>query len=77
VSPTPEGETCLVGNGVRGIPDALPLDTLRFRDQLNDEAFNRSLRPYPQYKGFDVYTLILSAATNVTRPFLRLEKRAS
>ena len=30
-------------------PNAIAPAALRFRDQLNDEAFNQSLRPYPQY----------------------------
>jgi hypothetical protein len=35
-------------------PNAIPLDALGYRDQLNDEEFNRSLRPYPQYQRFDI-----------------------
>ena len=49
------GRNLLVGNSAAN-PNAIPLDALRFRDLLNDEQFNRSLRPYPQYKGFDLYS---------------------
>jgi hypothetical protein len=35
-------------------PNAISLAALDYRDRLNDETFNRSLRPYPQYQRFDV-----------------------
>jgi len=70
------GRNLLVGNGAAN-PNAIPLDALRFRDQLNDEAFNRSLRPYPQYKGFDVYSSYALGRYQRDAAFLRVEKRAS
>jgi len=70
------GRNLLVGNGAAN-PDALPLEALRFRDQLNDEAFNRSLRPYPQYKGFDVYNSYSLGRYQRDAAFLRVERRAS
>jgi hypothetical protein len=34
--------------------NAIPLEALQYRDRLNDEAFRRTLRPYPQYQQFDL-----------------------
>ncbi len=70
------GKNLLVGNGAAN-PNAIPLDALRFRDLLNDEEFNRSLRPYPQYKGFDVYSGYPLGRYERDAAFLRMEKRAS
>jgi hypothetical protein len=70
------GRNLLVGNGAAN-PNALPLQSLRFRDRLNDEAFNRSLRPYPHYKGFDVYSAYALGRYQRESAFLRLEKRSS
>ncbi|MFB3827232.1 MAG: hypothetical protein ACE15B_10705 [Bryobacteraceae bacterium] len=70
------GKNLLVGNGAAN-PNAIPLDALRFRDLLNDENFNRSLRPYPQYKGFDVYSSYPLGRYERDAAFLRMEKRAS
>jgi len=70
------GRDLLVGNHAAN-PNAIPLEALRFRDQLNDEQFNRSLRPYPQYKGFDVYGSWPLGRYHRDAGFLRVEKRAS
>ena len=35
-------------------PNAIPLEALKFRDLLNEESFLRNLRPYPQYRDFNV-----------------------
>ncbi len=35
-------------------PNAIPLEALQYRDMLYSEAFNRSLRPYPQYRRFSL-----------------------
>lgn len=32
----------------------VPSENLKYRDQLYDEAFRNSLRPFPQYRSFDV-----------------------
>jgi hypothetical protein len=58
-------------------PNAIAPAALRFRDRLNDENFNASLRPYPQYKGFDVYSSYPIGRYQRDAGFLRLEKRAS
>ncbi len=70
------GRNLLVGNWAAN-PNAIPLEALRFRDQLNDEQFNRSLRPYPQFKGFDVSSSWPLGRYHRDAGFLRLEKRAS
>ncbi len=70
------GRNLYVSNGSAN-PNALPLDALEYRDQLNDEQFNRSLRPFPQYKGFDLYSLWPRGRYKRDAGFLRVEKRAS
>jgi hypothetical protein len=70
------GRNLLVGNGAAN-PNALPLSALEFRDRLNDEDFNRSLRPFPQYKGFDVYSSWPLGHYQRNEAFIRAEKRAS
>lgn len=70
------GKNLLVSNSAAN-PNAIPLDALQFRDKLNDEEFNRSLRPYPQYKGFDVYSSYPFGRYQRDAAFLRVEKRAS
>jgi hypothetical protein len=70
------GKNLPVGNSASN-PNAIPLDALKFRDQLNDEDFNRSLRPYPQYKAFDVYSSSPVGRYQRDATYLRLEKRAS
>ncbi|HYM09957.1 MAG TPA: hypothetical protein VEU62_04460 [Bryobacterales bacterium] len=70
------GKNLLVGNYAAN-PNAIPLADLSFRDRLNDEQFNESLRPYPQYKGFDVYSSYPLGRYQRNAGFLRLEKRLS
>ncbi len=70
------GRNLLVGNWAAN-PNAISPEALRFRDALNNEAFNRSLRPYPQFKGFDVYSSWPLGRYHRDAGYLRLEKRAS
>ncbi|MGB9604292.1 MAG: hypothetical protein ACPL88_00250 [Bryobacteraceae bacterium] len=70
------GRDLLVGNWAAN-PNAIHPHALRFRDQLNDEQFNRSLRPYPQYKGFDLYNSWPLGRYHRDAGFLRVDKRAS
>ena len=70
------GRNLLVGNRAAN-PNAIPLDALRFRDQLNDEDFNASLRPYQQYKGFNVHNSYALGSYQRDAVFLRVEKRTS
>ncbi len=57
--------------------NALPLWALQFRDALNDESFQRSLRPYPQFLGFDVDGSWPRGRYRRNASAVRLEKRAS
>ncbi|MCS6954281.1 MAG: hypothetical protein NZM33_15655 [Bryobacteraceae bacterium] len=70
------GKNMLTGNASAN-PNAIPVEALRFRDRLNDEAFNRSLRPYPQYKGFDVNGLWPLGRYQRAAGYVRVEKRAT
>jgi hypothetical protein len=70
------GKNKLVGTGAFN-PNAIHLDALRYRDLLNDEAFNRSLRPYPQFKGFDLYSSWPAGRYRRDDLYVRLDKRTS
>jgi hypothetical protein len=70
------GRNLLVSDGAAN-PNAIPLDALRFRDRLNDEVFNASWRPYPQYKGFELYSSYPVGRYQRDAGFVRMEKRAS
>lgn len=70
------GRNLLVSNSAAN-PNAIPLDALRFRDLLNDEEFNRSLRPYPQYKAFELNSSWPGARYKRNAAWVRMEKRAS
>ncbi len=70
------GRDLWVSNGSAN-PNAIPPDALRFRDQLNDEEFNSSLRPYPQYKGFELNSSWPRGRYERDAASVRVEKRAS
>ena len=70
------GSNLLVSNNAAD-PNAISLDALAYRDRLNDEQFNRSLRPYPQYKGFELYWTWPQGRYRRDAGFLRMEKRTS
>jgi len=73
---TSGGRDLFLSNG--GVnPNAVHLDYLVYRDELNDEKFNRALRPYPQFKGFDVYSAWPAGNYHRSEAWVRLEKRAS
>jgi hypothetical protein len=55
--------------------NAIRLEALEYRDSLNDEDFRSSLRPYPQYKGFDVYSSWPVGRYRRDAAWLRVEKR--
>ena len=71
-----DGHYMLAGNSAAN-PNAISPDALRFRDLLNDEAFNSSLRPYPQYKRFDVNDSYPIGRYRRDEAFLRVAKRSS
>lgn len=47
-----EGHNQLV-NQQLAQPNAIPLENLKYRDQLNTLSFSNSLRPFPQFQDFD------------------------
>ncbi|MFN7921688.1 MAG: hypothetical protein U0Q16_16425 [Bryobacteraceae bacterium] len=71
-----EGRNLLLSNSGSN-PNAIPLSTLEYRDRLNDEQFNRSVRPYPQYQKFDVYSSWPEGKYKRDAAYVRLEKRTS
>jgi len=70
------GKNLLVGNGSAN-PNAIPLEDLKYGIQLNDLAFNQSLRPYPQYQGFNLYGLYPVGRYQRDAGYVRVEKRLS
>ncbi|MBK5290956.1 MAG: hypothetical protein JJE04_04575, partial [Acidobacteriia bacterium] len=70
------GQNLLLGDAGSN-PNAIPLSALEYRDQLNNEQFNRSLRPFPHYQRFDVYSSYPEGAYQRDAGYLRLEKRTS
>jgi hypothetical protein len=70
------GRDLLVGNSAAN-PNAIPVSALQYRDQLNIETFNASLRPYPQYKGFSLNSSYPLGRYQRDAGSIRIEKRAS
>jgi hypothetical protein len=70
------GHSLLLGNG-GSHPNAIPLAALEYRDRLNDENFNRSLRPFPQYQRFDIYSSWPEGRYQRDSSYVRVEKRSS
>jgi hypothetical protein len=70
------GHDLLTGNSAAN-PNAIPASALQYRDQLNDETFNASLRPFPQYKGFDVNSSYPLGRYQRDAGSVRIEKRAA
>lgn len=70
------GRDLLLGNGGAS-PNAIQPDNLIYRDQLNNQVFNRSLRPHPQYLSFDVYSAWPAGHYRRTAAYVRAEKRTS
>ncbi len=70
------GKNLLVGSSAVNL-NAIPLAALSYRDLLNTEAFSRALRPYPQYRGFDLYSQWPAGRYHRNTGFLRAEKRGA
>lgn len=70
------GRDMYVGNGAANL-NAIPLAALAYRDQLYDEAFNRSVRPYPQYKSLNVGGLYPLGRFFSDSAYVSIEKRAT
>jgi hypothetical protein len=71
-----DGVNLMVGGGSAN-PNAVPLDALAYRDKLNDEEFRRTLRPFPQYVGFDLNGQYPIGQYQRDAGYVRLEKRTS
>ena len=67
----------LLVSGSAANPNAISPNALEYRDLLNNEDFNRSLRPYPQYKGFELYSSYPYGHYSRTAGYIRIEKRIS
>ncbi|MBL8236957.1 MAG: hypothetical protein JNM66_06035 [Bryobacterales bacterium] len=70
------GQRLFVSNGAAN-PNAIPVSNLAFRDALNTEAFRRTLRPYPQYQRFDVFSSWPAGNYKRNAASFRVEKRSS
>jgi hypothetical protein len=71
-----EGENMFTGNWGADL-NAIPLAALEYRDRLNNEEFRSSLRPYPQYVGFDLNGLYPGGDYQRDGGYVKLEKRTS
>lgn len=71
-----DGTNMFVGTASADL-NAIPLDALRYRDLLNDDSFRRNLRPYPQYRGFDLNQQYPLGEYQRDAGYLRVEKRTS
>jgi hypothetical protein len=71
-----DGNNLYIGNASAN-PNAIPLSALAYRDRLNDEAFRRTLRPYPQYVGFDLNGRYPIARYRRDVGYVQAEKRTS
>ena len=70
------GRDLLTGNGTAN-PNAIPASALQYGNQLYTESFNASLRPYPQFKGFDLNSSYPLARYQRDAASVSIEKRAS
>jgi hypothetical protein len=57
--------------------NAIPLSALSNRDKLNDLAFNKSLRPYPQYQRFSTNGTYPDGHFVYDNARIKIEKRSS
>jgi hypothetical protein len=53
------------------------MEALEYRDRLNEESFRASLRPYPQFTGFDVNGIWPLGRYQRDVGYVRVEKRSS
>lgn len=63
------------GNAVN--PNAYRVEVLEFRDQLYDDSFRGQLRPYPQYRSFDLNGQYPAARYNRNAGYVRVDKRST
>ncbi|MYA80460.1 MAG: TonB-dependent receptor [Acidobacteriia bacterium] len=70
------GKDILLGGSSVGI-NAIPLDSLAYRDALNDETFRRTLRPFPQFQYFQTNGQFPLGRYKYHSADFGMEKRAS
>lgn len=70
------GKDILLGGSSVGL-NAIPLETLAYRDALNDEIFRRSLRPFPQFQNFQTDGQFPLGRYKYHGTDISVEKRAS
>ena len=70
------GKDILVSTSVAGL-NAVPLSALSYRDELNNESFRRSLRPFPQFQNLNTNHLYPLGRFHSESAFVEVEKRAS
>lgn len=70
------GQRLFVSNSAAN-PNAIALSNLVYRDRLNTEAFRRTIRPYPQYQRFDIYSSWPVGNYKRNAAVFRVEKRSS
>jgi hypothetical protein len=58
-------------------PNAAPLEARAYRDLLYDDEVNRAIRPYPQYRNFELGNAYPQGRMARTTGFARLEARAN
>ncbi|HVP47318.1 MAG TPA: hypothetical protein VMT32_12070 [Bryobacteraceae bacterium] len=70
------GRNLIVGDSAAN-PNAIPLAALVYGNDLYNLTFNQSLRPYPQFQGFELYDLYPLGRYQRDAGFIRVEKRTS
>jgi hypothetical protein len=70
------GHNLLVGDSATN-PNAINPANLSYGVALYDEAFRETLRPYPQFKDFELYGLYPAGRYERTAGYVRVEKRES
>lgn len=70
------GRDILVGDGSAN-PNAVNPAYLFYGNALYDQAFRATLQPFPQFTGFELYSLYPAGRYERDAGYLRLEKRAS
>ena len=70
------GRNLFAGNASAN-PDALPLQALQYRDELNNLAFSQSLRPYPQFLNLNLNNNYAIGRYQRNAGYVHVEKRAS
>ncbi len=71
-----DGHNMLVGDG-NSNPNAVDPRFLSYGNALYNEAFRDSLAPFPQYKGFVLYSVYPAGRYQRDAGFVRVEKHAS